>query len=54
MGFYEFGQKVLNVLFPIFYRIKVEGIENVPDHGFIMVCNHQSYLDPPLLALKLK
>jgi 1-acyl-sn-glycerol-3-phosphate acyltransferase len=35
----------------IFYRVRVTGIENIPDSGpAIVVCNHVSFMDPILLG----
>jgi len=36
------------------YRIKAEGLENLPkDKSYIIAANHQSYLDPVIVALAL-
>ena len=33
----------------VFFRVRVSGRENIPAKGaFVLVCNHQSYLDPML------
>lgn len=41
-------------LYKICFRIKIEGLENVPKDGAFVVCaNHKSLLDPPLLAVCL-
>jgi 1-acyl-sn-glycerol-3-phosphate acyltransferase len=35
----------------IFYRLRPQGLENIPDKGpAIIVCNHVSYIDPVILA----
>lgn len=35
----------------IFFRIKIEGKENIPQNGACIICaNHKSYFDPPLLV----
>lgn len=35
------------VIFKIFFRLKVEGLENIPARSnFIIVANHSSFLDP--------
>jgi 1-acyl-sn-glycerol-3-phosphate acyltransferase len=35
----------------LFYRHRAYGVENIPPTGPVMlVCNHQSYLDPPIVA----
>ena len=39
----------------LFFRFRAYGRENVPDRGaFILVSNHQSYLDPVLCGVALK
>ena len=35
----------------IFYRVKVRGLENVPQGGGIMICNHLSYIDAVVLQI---
>ena len=38
-------------IFKIAHRVRVEGKENLARNGpFIIACNHQSYLDPPLIG----
>lgn len=55
MSFYRFGQVVCGIFIPIFFDLKIEGIENVPDdRGIILCSNHRSYFDPVFLGLKLK
>lgn len=56
MSFYAFAQVVCNAFFSAIFSIKVEGAEHLPPvgTGFILVSNHQSFLDPPLLGLRLK
>jgi len=48
---YPFVQALVRTLWrPVMGPYEVSGIENVPDQGpFILVANHQSYLDPILL-----
>ena len=42
------------VLFLPGFRLRVFGLANVPDRGGVLIAaNHQSYFDPPLLALAL-
>jgi len=39
----------------IFFRLRAHGRENVPDKGaFVLVCNHQSYLDPLFCGVPLR
>ena len=36
----------------IVYRLKVVGLENVPDDGAVIFCgNHRTYLDPPAIVV---
>ena len=54
MGFYEFAKSAVKLYYKIFYRIEVEGIQNIPkENGFIVSANHKSLNDPPLLAVAL-
>ncbi len=40
------------VLFKIFYRLKVKGVENIPDKGGVIIAsNHASFLDPPIIGV---
>ena len=46
---YQFAVFLCRLLFTGFYKTEVAGIENIPrDRGFILACNHQSFLDPPM------
>ncbi len=48
---YQFIRLLLLAIFKIFFRIKVKGKENMPDQGGVIVMsNHISAFDPPLLA----
>ena len=48
---YQFGQLTFRLLFRTCHGMRVEGLEHVPDQGSCLIaCNHQSYLDPPLMA----
>lgn len=52
MSFYNFAKSVVGGFFGLFYRVSVEGLENVPKEGGFVVCaNHKSVLDPPLLGV---
>ena len=51
---YWFGKISGNIFCWIFFRLKVEGVENIPRRGaVILAANHISWLDPPLVALKV-
>jgi 1-acyl-sn-glycerol-3-phosphate acyltransferase len=39
------------ILINVFYRVRVTGIENIPDSGpAVVVCNHVSFMDPIILG----
>jgi 1-acyl-sn-glycerol-3-phosphate acyltransferase len=46
---------MLRIAFVLAFRVRVFGQRNVPRRGGVLiVSNHQSYLDPPLLAVGLE
>lgn len=48
---YKIGRLICRAVFRAFFRYSVTGKENVPKSGGVMlVANHASYLDPPLLG----
>ena len=49
------GMRVLvNAVLGLGFRFRAYGVERVPrDGGLLMLSNHQSYLDPPILGAKL-
>jgi len=47
---YPISKIVLWPVISLFIK-KIEGIENLPDKPFILVSNHQSYLDPVLMIM---
>ncbi|MBL4808623.1 MAG: 1-acyl-sn-glycerol-3-phosphate acyltransferase [Phycisphaerales bacterium] len=52
--FYNFCRSIAHVLFMIIYRRRRRGLENVPKHGgVLLVANHQSFFDPPLIGCSL-
>lgn len=54
MSFYGFARVLVKSFYHIAFRIKIEGLENLPKDGAYVVCaNHQSNLDPPLLGVCL-
>ncbi len=51
MPAYRFGQMTLRLALRTACRMWEAGLEHLPDHGGCLVAsNHQSYLDPPVLA----
>ncbi|MDX1673401.1 MAG: lysophospholipid acyltransferase family protein [Longimicrobiales bacterium] len=50
MTFYGFAQRLVKAVWPLVGRLDVDGLEHVPDDGpFLLIANHQSYLDPVLI-----
>ncbi len=50
LTFYGFAQRLVRTLWPLVGRLRVEGLDHVPDDGpFLLIANHQSYLDPVLI-----
>lgn len=50
--FYTLGQALLKVFYFPVYRIKVEGRENMPESGPVLLCsNHVAMKDPVVLGL---
>lgn len=46
-AWYRVGRWLCRVFCLLFFQTRIHGIENVPKNGpFILVSNHQSYLDP--------
>ena len=55
MRWFRFARWCCKVFCNLFFRIQVYGRENVPDEGaFVLVGNHQSYLDPVFCGIPLK
>jgi len=53
--FYYFARFPLNLFFMIFYGVRFYGRNNLPESGgVIVISNHQSHFDPPLLAVGLR
>jgi len=52
LNFYKFARGLLRGIFKILYRIEIEGIENIPDKGRVILCaNHISNLDPIIVGI---
>ena len=55
MLFFEFAAIVVRALMVLLYRAKAFGAEKVPQAGpVLLVANHQSYLDPPLVGVTVR
>lgn len=54
--FFILARTVVNFLLSIAFHIEYEGLYNIPQNGkgYIMAGNHTSYLDPVVLALRIK
>ena len=51
---WKFVQLLFRIFFSVFFDLKVYGVRNVPRAGgALMVSNHQSLLDPPLLGVRV-
>jgi 1-acyl-sn-glycerol-3-phosphate acyltransferase len=48
MSWYRFFKSIIWVLMKMAARVRVEGRENLPDGPFVLIFNHQSFLDPLL------
>lgn len=51
-AFYRLCRGVVRALFEVMYGVRVRGGEHVPRRGGgLIVCNHESHLDPPLVGV---
>ena len=51
---YRLAQFLSYCYLKYFHRFEVKGLDNVPPKGgFILACNHQSYLDPPAVGCRI-
>ena len=51
---WKYLQVLARVLTTFLFDLKIDGLENIPvSGGVLIVSNHQSYLDPVLLAVRL-
>lgn len=54
MSFYNLFCNTNNVLFRLFYKVEINGLENIPTSGRTIICsNHVGLTDPVLLAAML-
>lgn len=47
-------KNIVRVFFKLYFRLKGEGIENIPNGPFILAPNHQSYFDGMFVSVYLK
>ena len=53
--FYEFGRTIILVVFVVLFRYRWFGARRVPTDGaLLIVANHQSYLDPPIIGAPIR
>jgi len=49
--FFNFCRMVVHSIFIVIYRRRRAGLENIPEQGgVLLVANHQSFFDPPLIG----
>ncbi len=52
--YYRVVKMIVSLIFRLLARIEIVGAENVPLEGpYIVICNHISSFDPPLLLIAL-
>ena len=52
---FGFARNLCRLFCKIFFRVRVYGKENVPEQGaFLLISNHQSFLDPVFCGIPLK
>lgn len=52
MYFYRVAKFIVNIVFRVIFRIEINGRDNVPEKGPIVLCsNHKSNLDPVILGI---
>ncbi len=52
---YGIAQRLVRTFWPLLGRLDVQGLENTPEQGpFLLIANHQSYLDPILIQSVLR
>ncbi|MDD6033685.1 MAG: lysophospholipid acyltransferase family protein [Oscillospiraceae bacterium] len=54
MSFYAFARGVVSLVSKLMYKVRYEGVEQVPEKGFVLCSNHISQFDPIFVAVKLK
>ena len=49
--YYGVGKSLFTMIFRVIFRTRVAGRERIPrEDGLLLVCNHISFADPPLLG----
>ena len=52
---YRLVRVVMDGLVRLYFRTHFKGVENVPDEGaYLLLCNHQSWIDPILCAGRIR
>ena len=52
--YYRIVKMIIRLIFRLLTRIEIVGVENLPQEGpYIVICNHLSHFDPPLLLIVL-
>jgi 1-acyl-sn-glycerol-3-phosphate acyltransferase len=52
---YLVGRQLFRIMFSLFYRWHIEGVENIPQSGGAIIApNHISFFDPPLTGSAMK
>ncbi len=55
MRWFRFARLLCRIFCRLFFRMHVFGSENVPEEGaFVLISNHQSYLDPVFCGIPLQ
>ncbi|WP_100488118.1 lysophospholipid acyltransferase family protein [Sporolactobacillus pectinivorans] len=55
MSLYSIGKPLVAFFYSLCFRMSVEGVENIPkDGGVLICCNHLSNFDPPLVGISMK
>lgn len=53
--FFDLCREISLLVMRLFFRLKADGIERIPQEGAVlMVANHQSFLDPPAIAVAIR
>ena len=51
---YSFVRCLISLFFRLFFRITIEGTENIPEENIILVANHYKIWDPLIIVLAIK